>query len=217
MRQMTKDAADKTISPAPAGDNSSIQATAKGDDPGGDLSRFVFSNPQQFLETLNKDVERISRSSRIISAEDLEKFAADPKNPLPERAAAEIAANHYDQLVYMASVPWGDGLFNKQTADTLLNLENGSTSALKAELATANTVGVVATAGVAVILGGITAVGAEVFPPAAVASGVGTVAMAGLSVEIWSHLRGDSAAVDSLAGYDKNIFAGWKEINGQNR
>ena len=41
--------------------------------------------------------------------------------------------------------------------------------------------------------------------------------MAGMTVEVWSHLRGDSAAVDSLASDDKNIFASWKEINGQNR
>lgn len=210
-------ASDKTISPAPAGDNISIQATAKGDDPGGDLSRFVFSNPQEFLAILNKDVDRMSRSSRGISANDLKEFAADPNNPLPERAAAEIAANHYDQLVGMASIPWGDGNFTSQTPDILLNLENGSTGALKAELATANTVGVVASASLAVILGGITAVAAEAFPPAAVASGAGTLAMAGMTVEVWSHLRGDSAAVDSLASDDKNIFASWKEINGQNR
>ena len=148
---MTMNASDKTISPAPAGDNISIQATAKGDDPGGDLSRFVFSNPQEFLAILNKDVDRMSRSSRGISANDLKEFAADPNNPLPERAAAEIAANHYDQLVGMASIPWGDGNFTSQTPDILLNLENGSTGALKAELATANTVGVVASASLAVI------------------------------------------------------------------
>jgi hypothetical protein len=66
------------------------------------LSNHVFANPQQFMQALQKDVADMNTRDRSgVSKHDFEICAATCSDPT-ERAAAQIASNHFNELQGMA-------------------------------------------------------------------------------------------------------------------
>ena len=61
------------------------------------LSQQVFKDADDFLQTLSKDIAKIPHGDHGVTITELKEFASDVANP-KEKAAADIAIKHFDQL-----------------------------------------------------------------------------------------------------------------------
>lgn len=211
---MDNQAGEKSGKAAQSIDNLPLPAPVKSEDPAGDLSRYTFSNPQDFLKTLAADTDKMSGFfSREISKNELLNFAADQKEEPKGRAAAMIAAKHYDELGKMANIDGYTNSLNSDTAKVVLDLDTGKVGMLKAgEVATDALVagaGAFGTAAGAVA----TALTLQEGPLAGIVGGA-TLATAGLTAEMTMAAFKAPGRIDALAKADKGALSSWAELNG---
>jgi hypothetical protein len=181
----------------------------------GTLSQEAFGDPRTFLKTLSSDLYKIEPEAVIgVSKQELLDFAANPANTSSEKAAANIAANHYDELSGMSHLPLeDDGLYNN-SANTILNLSKGDSGWTIANAELAYGSGLLAGSVLAGI-GGLVAAGTPEIPPIAIAGGA--IAVAGGSFAAFSarEMWNAPSTINALGKQDKATLSTWKEINSQ--
>jgi hypothetical protein len=181
----------------------------------GALSREVFSDPKTFLTTLNSDLHKIEPADdKSISKQQLLDFAANPTDTANERAAANIAYNHYDQLIGMSHLPLdGTPALYNSSASTMLDVTKpnigwgiaetevglgsyfiGSTLATAAGLALSSVV--------------------EIPPVVAIGGALALSGGTGMAATGYA-LYKTPGAVRDLAKQDKAALSSWNEINGK--
>jgi hypothetical protein len=188
------------------------------------LSAYVFSNPQEFLQTLKNDFHKFGVSERArldspgdaivgpdaITENDLIVYAhsgVDPK----DRAAAQIAADHFDQLRRMSGSTALS--ITEDDLDLDMRLLQGQTRKEIAE----DVLGHGACAAVSAITAAIAGSGAVLLsesPPAALGFGALTLLM-GSSAGLFATMAfQDPGRITDLAKHDQQTLYSWKEING---
>jgi hypothetical protein len=181
----------------------------------GTLSQEAFSDPRTFLKTLSSDLYKIEPAAVIsVSKQQLLDFAANPADTPSEKAAANIAANHYDELAGMSHLPlMDDGLFN-DSAKTILDLSKGDSGWSIADAEFAYGAGLFSGSFLAGI-GGVVAVGSVEVPPIAIAGGAAAVAGGSLAALSARAMWNAPSTINALGKQDKATLSTWKEINSQ--
>jgi hypothetical protein len=179
------------------------------------LSQEAFSDPRTFLKTLSSDLYKIEPEAVIsVSKQQLLDFAANPADTPSEKAAANIAANHYDELAGMSHLPVeDDGLFN-DSANTILDLSKGDTGwAIAGSEFAYGSVLIVGSALAGI--GGVIAAGTAEVPPIAIAGGALAVAGGSLAAFSARDMWNTPGTIKALGVQDKATLSTWKEINSQ--
>jgi hypothetical protein len=211
---MTIQNTDSVSTTAGGSDKAIAQPSTRADDPAGDLSRQVFANPADFLKTLNSDLLKMNSGSGDITRQDLIDFSADAKEAPKDRAAASIAADRFDALRKMATLPGETAQFNTNSAETLSALDSGKTFGLKWPAEVEGGLATFSLAGVTAVLGAATAFVAPELPLAGIVGAAATVAAGGLTAALGREVYNYPGQVDALAAQDHATLASWKEING---
>jgi hypothetical protein len=202
---------DKPETPTKA----NVPENTTGGDPAGDLSRQVFANPQDFLNTLNKDLHAYegATGSGSMSQQNLIDFSKDTIYDSHMRAAAGVAADHYPELVDMTKVPMRDSGLNTDAAQRLLNYSKGTSGWDIAESEVFAGLGVLGGASLVAASEVAAAISGEITPPALAFHGL-AAASAGMGAYSAYTMVEAPGIIQNEAANDPKILAGWKEING---
>jgi hypothetical protein len=188
------------------------------------LSAYVFSNPQEFLQTLKNDFHKFGLPERrrldspgdaivgpdSITENDLIAYAHNGDDP-KDRAAAQIAADHFDQLRRMS----GSAALSitEDDLDVDMRLLQGRTTKEIAE----NVLGdgtLALVTGITAAVSGTGAVLLSETPPVALGCGALALLMGSATgLEVVMAFK-EPGRIKALAKQDQQLLYSWKGING---
>ena len=181
------------------------------------LSQATFANPSDFLDTLRGILPKANVAHPdSVSREDLMLYSTTGASPR-ERAAATIAASHYDELrslpdIFMENGSKGPGLSDRQLAIDQA-LINGYIDKFVQDRQRVDRFTVIASGGVAA-MAGLGAVALVEAPPLAVVfAGFSVVSAAAAGLAIYDDSTiAQRAHRESIK--DQNLLGSWSELGG---
>jgi hypothetical protein len=194
---------------------------------GVDLSQQVFSDPQTFLRVLKDDVESKSDPYRGMSKNDLIAYSVSAENDPQARAAAAIAARHFDDLTNMARLPLvGVDEHNpvisaraipltRDAVQTIADLSQGNTQRYIEQNKHGNELEMFSYGAAAAAVGIPTAVISCMGPWSFALYGTPVAALMGYeALRSYGDLEAGAPKIQAWSKNDKATLASWTEING---
>jgi hypothetical protein len=182
------------------------------------LSQVVFANPQDFLTTLQSILPKVNPADPDdVGKSDLINYSTRGDNA-QDKAAAAIAANHFDQLRQLPTTIFGDYSIGDKTG--LNQVEVG----LDRELASGNlqpeiqvrqmqdAVIAIGSGATAAVLGACAGLGVEA-PPVALVLGAAAVTAGILGAGTVLDAVTLQSRAASKSTQDRSILASWPELN----